>query len=380
MAADIAPEMNLSAQEYAEIGMQGVSLKGDKGDKGDAGYSPVKGVDYWTEADKEEIVSEVEADIAEELGGKVDKDTTGMRGLSNAKTVTLSDSISTPSQLKVTEQGGSEFVANFYNAELTDKMLAKLKEQSVPHTTVSDYPVTLTDALAGESLRGLKVYGGCGKNLFDKDNATYLIGYFTKNVTDITTHANARTIYIPCKPNTTYTISRNTSYSNFHFGYTTTFPATGVAVSGAISSASTSLTLTTGANAKYLVSYIYNGYSEEGTENAWNTIIGGIQIEEGTSATDYEPYITPQTQTATITSPLAGGEYIDLLGKKRYAANGTATDITVTGELKAIESGSITIDCTTGVQPPRIEAEYWQDINKVVGNLTSAILANGGNT
>lgn len=159
-------------------------------------------------------------------------------------------------------------------------------------------------------------------------------------------------------------------------------PATGVAVSGAISAASTSitsLTLTTGADAKYLVSYIYNGYSEEGTSNAWNTIIGGIQIELGGAATDYEPYIAPQTQTATLTSPLSGGEYIDVLNKKRYASDGTATDITVTGELKTIESGSITIDCTTGVQPPRIEAEYWQDINKVVGNLTSAILANGGN-
>ena len=153
-------------------------------------------------------------------------------------------------------------------------------------------------------------------------------------------------------------------------------------MSGAISAASTSitsLTLTTGADAKYLVSYIYNGYSEEGTSNAWDTIIGGIQIELGGAATDYEPYIAPQTQTATLTSPLPGGEYIDVLNKKRYASDGTATDITVTGELKTIESGSITIDCTTGTQPPRIEAEYWQDINKVVGNLTSAILANGGN-
>lgn len=242
MAAEIAPEMNLSAQEYAEIGMQGVSLKGDKGDKGDAGdagYSPVKGVDYWTEADKEEIVSEVEADVAKELGGKVDKedgkglsdaasvsvyhanagnevlqivgqdgvtkltpfygkqavddqmsafslglsekvdkDTTGLRGLSNAKTVTLSDSISTPSVLTVTEQGDTQFSVNFYSAELMDKMLARLKEQSVPHTTASDYPVTLTDALAGESLRECRIYGsaaGVGdadvsENLFDKNS------------------------------------------------------------------------------------------------------------------------------------------------------------------------------------------------------------------
>ena len=302
------------------------------------------------------------------LSEKVDKDTTGMRGLSNAKTVALSDSISTPSVLTVTEQGDTQFSVNFYTAELTDEMLAKLKEQSVPHTTASDYPVTLTDALAGESLRECRIYGSAagvgdadasenlfdknsdfdavrqnypptitrenntvvvsadggatakmgawiiptngktaftikadsvafegsptvliresdsfpeyiktvstfgnavdaikaqegftktvnvsskyvaivtqvvneqkitfdslqitastykipvrlrGKNLFDKDNAAYLIGYFTKNVADITTHANARTIYIPCEPNTTYTISRNTSYSNFHFG------------------------------------------------------------------------------------------------------------------------------------------------------------------
>lgn len=31
--------------------------KGDKGDKGDDGYSPVKGKDYFTEADKEEMVA-----------------------------------------------------------------------------------------------------------------------------------------------------------------------------------------------------------------------------------------------------------------------------------------------------------------------------------
>ena len=45
---------------------QRLSLKGDKGDKGDKGntgktgadgYTPVKGTDYYTEADKQEIVS-----------------------------------------------------------------------------------------------------------------------------------------------------------------------------------------------------------------------------------------------------------------------------------------------------------------------------------
>ena len=34
--------------------------KGDKGDKGDAGYTPVRGTDYWTNADKAEIKSYVD--------------------------------------------------------------------------------------------------------------------------------------------------------------------------------------------------------------------------------------------------------------------------------------------------------------------------------
>ena len=53
--------MNIDAQ-FQETGTEFdadfgdvVVLKGDKGDKGDPGYSPVKGVDYLTESDKEEI-------------------------------------------------------------------------------------------------------------------------------------------------------------------------------------------------------------------------------------------------------------------------------------------------------------------------------------
>ena len=42
------------------------NLKGDKGDTGDAGYSPVRGTDYWTDADKAEIKSYVDEAI---LGG-----------------------------------------------------------------------------------------------------------------------------------------------------------------------------------------------------------------------------------------------------------------------------------------------------------------------
>lgn len=50
--------------EKGETGEKGE--KGDKGDTGAAGYSPVRGTDYWTDADKAEIKSYVDTAI---LGG-----------------------------------------------------------------------------------------------------------------------------------------------------------------------------------------------------------------------------------------------------------------------------------------------------------------------
>ena len=46
-------------------------------------------------------------------------------------------------------------------------------------------------------------------------------------------------------------------------------------------------------------------------------------------------------------TPLAPGEYIDMLAKKRYAEDGTATDIAVEGDLKTANSDSQTVDCMT---------------------------------
>lgn len=52
-------------QEWLDslIGPQGIpgtaAAKGDKGDPGKDGYTPIKGVDYYTEAEKEEVVAEV---------------------------------------------------------------------------------------------------------------------------------------------------------------------------------------------------------------------------------------------------------------------------------------------------------------------------------
>lgn len=43
--------------------------KGDKGDAGENGYTPVKGTDYWTAADKSAMVSDVLAALPTWTGG-----------------------------------------------------------------------------------------------------------------------------------------------------------------------------------------------------------------------------------------------------------------------------------------------------------------------
>ena len=52
---------NSSTGEWASIpaikGDKGE--KGDKGDKGENGYTPVKGVDYFTDADKQELIQDI---------------------------------------------------------------------------------------------------------------------------------------------------------------------------------------------------------------------------------------------------------------------------------------------------------------------------------
>lgn len=53
-----------------EQGIQGIQgIQGEKGDKGDPGYTPVKGTDYYTQADKTEMITSVLAALPTWTGG-----------------------------------------------------------------------------------------------------------------------------------------------------------------------------------------------------------------------------------------------------------------------------------------------------------------------
>lgn len=155
----------------------------------------------------------------------------------------------------------------------------------------------------------------------------------------------------------------------------------------------------TGRGAKIKSSYGFTNTFEivikEGT--AADSLVFKPQLEEGTAATEYEAgtgigdlnsgsYTIPvkitgggaekKTVTAISDKPLFGGEYIDLVSKTRKGSSGTV-GVTVSGDISLYDENTIT--CETAAAPVKLEITYYRDINKVITNLTNAILSQGGN-
>lgn len=126
------------------------------------------------------------------------------------------------------------------------------------------------------------------KNLFDKDNSNLIMNDIYINPTGYVLRAsnNMKTICMPCKPNTAYVVSKVSS-ARFVIGSATSNTAGTSMTTGRNNFTGTQLTLTTGANDKYLFVFYYNGSADTLSEE---TIRNSIQIEVGSTATSYTPY------------------------------------------------------------------------------------------
>ena len=125
------------------------------------------------------------------------------------------------------------------------------------------------------------------KNLFDKDNVNVLNAYIGGTTGTISTSDGDKCLYIPIKPNTTYTISKVLS-NRFRIGFTDVIPAVGI-VCGPHSGnqdTKTFYTITSSNSSKYLVVQYYIR-TDTLTEQQ---ILDSIQIEESSTASDYEPF------------------------------------------------------------------------------------------
>lgn len=133
-----------------------------------------------------------------------------------------------------------------------------------------------------------------GANLFDKNNPNSLIAGFYSG--SYIYNQLSTTIYIPCEPNTTYTISKQGNITNsfLRLGTTAELPAVGIPIIdfNAGNDSVTSLTLTTSREAKYLLAMITNSSFGSGDIQA---VYDSIQINVGSAALPYTPYHEPIT-------------------------------------------------------------------------------------
>lgn len=170
-----------------------------------------------------------------------------------------------------------------------------------------------------------------GANLFDKTDYAYINGYFQNNV--VVTDANHTLIYMECKPNTTYTISRERTSGNERFGiaWTEEIPTNntpyydGVRANNSGTVGDTmSVTTTTGATAKYIVIWAWWVLSDE------NDAKDTMQIEVGSTATTYAPY-TATTHEIDFGTDVYGFDLDPIAGTGKVKdVDGVETDFTFT--------------------------------------------------
>ena len=274
--------------------------------------------------------------------------------------------------------------------------LADLKLKSVPHKDVSGYPVTLADHLADEEFIKCNVYGNadgvwnednhtltvknCGKNLFDSSQLLKASGW---TCTDGVYSGSVDKLYSAFGVNTNGIslpffgdkIAFSFEAKNSKKASVTTFfqvrYADGTYQNIGVFQ-STEWKKYSGVTNGKKISKIVFGYNNYDTAYLKN-----MQIEAADAATEYEPY-TGSSATATIDTALGEGEYIDIINKKRYGTDGSTTDITVSGSLKTTDSAKNYISCDTAVAPSKIELSYYQDVNKVLSEITNAVLSQGG--
>lgn len=133
-------------------------------------------------------------------------------------------------------------------------------------------------------------FGVLGKNKFNKNDSEKIIsGVQVLSAGKIGGSSTSTTIFVPCQPNITYTISKlATARAAISYATTNTLPQINDSVYGYQNIANQSTaTITTGDNAKWLCVYITNTtYDSTSVQD----ILDSLQVELGSIATAYEPY------------------------------------------------------------------------------------------
>ena len=205
-------------------------------------------------------------------------------------------------------------------------------------------------------------------------------GWIGINSLQATAEAFNKCFFKDIKPSTTYTLSYDFEYFYLPDGLTSVKHRGQISISGKSEYANAQvteagkkyhykLTFTTPETITQIMFFF--------TLNSCKVKLSNIMLEEGGDETDYERYAEPQTAVIELSAPLGKNDHV-------VNASGTTFKNSVlskasTAEIPLVASGTNIIEVGTATAPGKIEVEYYKDINKIVNNLTNAILAQGGN-
>lgn len=192
--------------------------------------------------------------------------------------------------------------------------------------TASGESVEISDGMADWPLHGIEaeirpvqdLHGyespwpaGGGKNKFNKDDSNSVVeGYITSSSFS-NSNRQARTVYVPISPNTTYTVSKMAG-QRFQVATSPYAPTDGAILTSRINnSTGTSITITSGEGDAYLWAWVYLGGTDTGT---LEEMLSTVQIESGSTATSYTPYsnICPISASESVTVTQNGASAVSV--------------------------------------------------------------------
>ena len=130
--------------------------KGDKGDKGDDGYTPKKGVDYFTENDKQELIEAVTEDASSEFVQIVNSKTTEFNNNATSKTESF-NSNATSKETSYNDNATTKL--NEYNENHTSKLNAYNENAAEKITEYDNHIEELDNIVSKNTVNGESIFG-----------------------------------------------------------------------------------------------------------------------------------------------------------------------------------------------------------------------------
>ena len=328
-------------------------------------------------------------------GGAIGENTQALDGFAggkNAKSV-ASDCI---------QLGGGQNIKDktlqVYNYQLmdadghipNDRMPTKAdKSASVPHTTVSGYPMTVTDHLGGENVLDYKIYG----NSIQNSTPTAAVPVGIQSVGDLVTDTASE------------------YYGKYDIPlYVGGVLTTHIYLNAPLRKVGNSADYIDFKNQKvvrYIKEQTFNGseaWNYRDSDNLLHVSVPGLAssaycvsthfLDENRKGSSTTPYLRPVTNVLRLYQQpsnilwSSAAEFKAFLTAQKTAGTplivdyvlSTPTEESISAADFSLPDGEIvSMAAGTETAPSKIDLEYYQDINKVIAEIKAAILSNGGN-